>query len=537
MFEELEAAYRRNVDCGAYGRAYECVDMLYKENWKRATPLVKHYRAVLTAMVKQSPSAGLMALLKKAYKLTARQCFDDYCIYLEWDRPAQQRFYAPRRKQLLPIVEALQDLEDNVLDLLAISMPPGTGKTTIAIFYLTWLGGKYPDEPMLGGSHSVSFVEGVYREVLRIITPGGEYLWSDVFPEVKICRTNAQFYRIDLNRAKRFETYQFTSLNANNSGKVRAKRLLYCDDLISGIDVAMNKGALDKIWEQYTVDFLQRKIGHCKELHIATRWSVHDPIGRLEREYDGDARARFVTFPALDENDQSNFDYPYGLGFTTEAYHHLRDTMDEASWKALYMNEPIEREGLLYPEDSLRRYFELPNGDPDAIIAVCDTKDRGEDYCVLPIAYQYGDDYYIERVICDNSSPAVVEARLSTALLEHNVQMAQFESNAAGGKVAEKIQSEIKAQKGRTKIVTKYTTANKETKIILAQPYVRDHFLFKDNSVINRDNDYKTFMRLLTSYTMAGKNKHDDPPDAVAMLADYVQSFGSHTITVCKRPF
>lgn len=533
----IEEAFDRNLACGAFGRAFECLEILYRENKTRGLPLVVRYRAEATKAVKAKPNPVLMDLLKKAYLLTAKDRFDDYCIYLEWDRAPQTRFYTPRRKQLLPIVEALQDLEDDNLDLLAISMPPGTGKTTIAIFYLTWIGGKYPNEPSICGSHSVSFVEGVYRELLRIISPGGEYLWSDVFPNVKVSRTNAQFYRIDLDRTKRFETYQMTSLNANNSGKIRAKKLLYCDDLVSGIDVAMSKPALDKIWEQYTVDFLQRKIGACKELHIATRWSVHDPIGRLEREYEGDPRARFITFPAVDESGTSNFDYPFGLGFTTEAYQKLRDSMDDASWKALYMNEPIEREGLLYQRETLRRYFYLPEEAPDAILAVVDTKDRGTDYCAMPIVYQYGQDLYVEDILCDNSNPEIVEARLVALLKKHNVQIAQFESNGAGGRIAENCQKELRAQGYRTKIITKYTTANKETKIIVNSPTVKQRCLFKDDTLIRQDNDYKRALNFLCNYSMAGKNKNDDVPDAFAQLAEFVEGMGTTTVQVFRRPF
>ena len=114
--------------------------------------------------------------------------------------------------------------------------------------------------------------------------------------------------------------------------------------------------------------------------------------------------------------------------------------MDDASWRALYQNQPIEREGQLYNEDELRRYFELPNREPDAILSVCDTKDKGTDYCVMPIAYQYGNDFYIEDAVCDNSNPEIVEVRLVAKLIQHKLQMSRFESNSAGGKIAEKVQ-------------------------------------------------------------------------------------------------
>ena len=479
----------------------------------------------------------LYSFHKKVLLKAAPYHFESYLLYVESAREPEKKFYPPRRKVLKQVVDALQDLEDDKLDLLAISLPPGSGKTTLAIFYLTWLAGKHSDEPMLTGSHSNSFVRGVYDECLRILGEG-EYLWHDVFPNVQVSNTNAKDCRIDLGKRKRFETLEFTSIGTGNAGLYRASRLLYCDDLVSGIEVALSKERLDKLWETYTTDLRQRKIGdHCKELHIATRWSVHDVIGRLEIDYGMSDRARFIVIPALNENDESNFDYAYGVGFNTKFYHEQRAIMEDASWRALYMNEPIEREGLLYNEDELRRYFELPDGEPDAILSVCDTKDRGTDYCGMPVAYKFGEDYYIEKIICDNSNPDIVETRLVMTLLEHKVQMSRFESNSAGGRVAQKVQEQVKAKGGRTKITTKYTTANKETKIIVNSPWVKEHCLFKDNSVIKGDKEYKRAMNFLCSYTMAGKNKNDDIPDAFAQLSEFCQSLVSNKVEVFRKPF
>lgn len=473
----------------------------------------------------------------KSLLIDAPVDFDAYCQYIEKNRDVRKRFYLPRRKQLLPVVKSLQRLMDDELDLLGISLPPGVGKTTLAIFLLTYVAGRWPEEPNLTGSHSNAFVRGVYDECLRIFDPNGEYLWHDVFPEVRVSNTNAKDYRIDLGKRKRFETLEFTSIGSGNAGLYRAGRLLYCDDLISGLEIALSKERLDKLWETYATDLRQRKIGdHCKELHIATRWSVNDVIGRLERQYEGSDRAEFITVPALDENEESNFDYKYGVGFSTAFYKEQREVMSDTEWRALYMNQPIEREGLLYHPDELRRYFELPEREPDAILCVCDTKDRGADYCSMPIAYQYGQDYYVEDVVFNNANPEIVEAEMVEKLMKHKVHMGRFESNSAGGRVAQSVQEEVRKRGGRTKITTKYTTQNKETKIVMASPYVKEHFLFKDASVI-KDKEYRSFMNNVCSWTMTGKAKHDDGPDSLAMLADYVQGFAMGQVQVFARPF
>lgn len=502
--------------------------------------LVCECERVIPVIVRKdlSKAQKLMEVHKQTLHALAPYHFDSFLLYVEWEREPEKRFYAPRRKVLQQVVDELQRLADDELDLLAISLPPGAGKSTLAIFYLTWLAGKIPDKPILTGSHSNAFVRGVYDECLRIFDSNGEYLWHDVFPGVGVCNTNAKDCRIDLGKRKRFETLEFTSIGTGNAGLYRAATLLYCDDLVSGIEVALSRERLDKLWQTYTTDLRQRKIGNtCKELHIATRWSVHDVIGRLEAEYGSNPRAKFIVVPAMDENDESNFDYAYGVGFTTEFYREQRNIMDDPSWRALYMNQPIEREGQLYAADELRRYFELPDRTPDAVLAICDTKDRGTDYCVMPIVYQYGNDHYVQSVICDNGKPEIVEERLVAALLRHKVHMVRFESNSAGGKIAEKVQKEVKAKGGRTKITTKYTTSNKDTKIIVNSPWVKEHCLFLDDSLLKTKREYRRMLDFLCGYTMVGKNKHDDVPDAFAMYAEYVQSFAGAAVEVFQRPF
>ena len=542
VLQKIAEKIKKDPSMGAFKDMYDFCRGVMKTDVSLA---VKYLEYLSNELDKYIPSGkfddiivDLYSLHKKVWLTAAPHHFESFLLYIESNREPNKKFYPPRRKVLKQVVDALQELEDDKLDLLAISLPPGSGKTTLAIFYLTWLAGKHSDEPMLTGSHSNSFVRGVYDECLRILDAQGEYLWHDVFPAVQVSNTNAKDCRIDLGKRKRFETLEFTSIGTGNAGLYRASRLLYCDDLVSGIEVALSKERLDKLWETYTTDLRQRKIGdHCKELHIATRWSVHDVIGRLEADYGDSDRAKFIVIPALNENDESNFDYAYGVGFNTKFYHEQRGIMDDASWRALYMNEPIEREGLLYHKDELRRYFELPDGEPDAILSVCDTKDRGTDYCGMPIVYQYGNDYYVEKIICDNSNPEIVETRLVMALLEHKVQMSRFESNSAGGRVAQKVQEQVKAKGGITKITTKYTTANKETKIIVNSPWIKEHCLFKDDTVLGNDKEYKKALNFLCSYTMAGKNKNDDIPDAFAQLSEFVQSLVGTKVEVFRRPF
>jgi len=508
-----------------------------KTNFDEAHMLAKQIRSLSARAVLHGGGPYMLDLNKRCLLFDAPWDFDAYCRYIEWNRPKEKRFYEPRRKRLKMVADELQHLTDDELDLLGISMPPGTGKSTIAIFYLCWLAGKHPDKPILGGSHSQSFLRGVYDECLRIMESGGEYLWQDVFPGVRIVDTNAKDMRIDLQEPKRFQTLEFSSVGSNNAGKVRCEQLLYIDDVVSGIEQALSRERLDKLWDLVTVDLLQRRIGNCKTLLIGTRWSVHDPLGRLEQMNADNPRARFVRFPALNENDESNFDYENSVGFTTAFYRQQREIMDEVSWKALYQQETIEREGILYHRDELRRYFKLPEQEPDSILAICDTKEQGTDFCVMPVAYQYGSDFYIDHIVCDNGKVEVVEEKVAQVLADRMVQSCRIESNRGGTLFAQNVEKRCRELGAPVSITTKWTQTNKATRIEINSSWVKLHCLFKDESLYRDDREYEVAMRQMTSYTVAGKNKNDDVVDVLSMFVDFVTSFTANKVTVMRRPF
>ena len=527
---EVEGSSVVEVGRNKSERAYDDV------NFRRAHDLAKHLRSAAYDCIQGGGGIRAVEIYKDSLLFDAPWEFDSFLLYTEFERDPHKQFYLPRRPQLKVVVDALQRLADDEIELLSVSMPPGVGKSATAIFFLCWMAGKYPDLQILGGSHSNSFLRGVYDECLRIMDPEGEYLWCNVFPDVKVVDTNAKDMRIDLGKRKRFETLEFRSVGSGNSGLARATSLLYCDDLIEGIEQAMSAERLEKLWQNYTVDLRQRKQGDAvKELHIATRWSVHDVIGRLQELYDGSDRAQFISLPALDENDESNFFYPYGLGFSTEMYHQQREVMDDVSWKALYMNEPVERFGLLYDADELRRYFKLPDVSPDNVVAICDTKEQGGDYCVCPVFYQYGMDFYMEEIICDNGKVEVIEERIARMLVDRKVRECRIESNRGGTIFAQNVQKRIKEIGGMTNITTKWTQSNKETRIQSMSGIVKKYILFKDESEYSRE--YRLAMQQLCGYSMVGKNKHDDVPDVMSMFADWQMSGKTTIVSVLRRTF
>lgn len=462
--------------------------------------------------------------------------FDSYLLYVEKDRDPEDRYYQPRRNKIYWLVQKMQRLIDDELDILSISMPPGTGKTTLGEFFISFVMGHYPNTPNLMSSHSGFMTRMFYDAVLNIIT-SNEYCWSDVFPDVIFEGNNAKEETINLGRWQPFKTLTCRPIRGSLTGVTRCEGFLYVDDLVSGIEEALSIERLDKLYGEYTTDLKSRKKKKAKEIHIATRWSVHDVIGRLERMYEGNPRAEFIAVPDIDpKTGKSNFDYDYDVGFDEKYFHDMEMSMDDVSYRCLYKSDPIEREGILYHPTELQRYLGgLPDREPDSILAICDTKDTGTDYNFLGVFYQYGDRYYLEDLVFKNIDPGTLDELNSDMLVKHHVQQAQFESNKEGSRTANEVERLVREKGGRCHITKKYTTQNKETKIIVNSSWVKEHVIFKDITEYEPKSDYGVMMSFLCSYTQLGKNKHDDAPDALAMFAQFVDALLGGEGQVMKR--
>lgn len=462
--------------------------------------------------------------------------FDSYLLYVEKNRDPEDRYYQPRRNKIYWLVQKMQRLIDDELDILSISMPPGTGKTTLGEFFISFVMGHYPNTPNLMSSHSGFMTRMFYDAVLNIIT-SNEYCWSDVFPDIVFEENNAKEETINLGRWQPFKTLTCRPIRGSLTGVTRCEGFLYVDDLVSGIEEALSIDRLDKLYGEYTTDLKSRKKKKAKEIHIATRWSVHDVIGRLERMYEGNPRAEFIAVPDIDpQTGKSNFDYDYDVGFDEKYFHDMEMSMDDVSYRCLYKSDPIEREGILYHPTELQRYIGgLPDREPDSILAICDTKDTGTDYNFLGVFYQYGDRYYLEDLVFKNIDPGTLDELNSDMLVKHHVQQAQFESNKEGSRTANEVERLVKAKGGRCHITKKYTTQNKETKIIVNSSWVKEHVIFKDITEYEPKSDYGVMMSFLCSYTQLGKNKHDDAPDTLAMFAQFVDALLGGEGQVVKR--
>lgn len=554
-----------NGDMTVYQNQKDCLDLLlnmnidlpFKDNPDAQNMAMKVSRYAHNETAKQAAVTGSGSFddLYWQYLLMEAQNYqvDSGLLYLEKNRIPKERFYEPRRNVFLQhnIIGSLQDLMDDKLDIFALSVPPGCGKSTLEDFFLSLVGGWFPNDFNLSSAHSSILTRSLYDGVLEIINDPVEYTWHEIFPNVEIQGTNAKETTVNLERNGRFKTWTFRSIDGSLTGATRCNRFLTADDLVSGIEEALNKNRLDTLWTKVVNDLRSRRLEGCKEFYIATRWSVHDPIGKLQQLYAGNPRARFVAVPALDENGKSNFLFTVN-GFSEKYFNDAKESMDEISYNCLYQQQPVEREGLLLPPDKLKRFFfskeDVPDGcadeyiiipdkNADAIWAICDTKDKGTDFESLPIAYQYGDKFFFPDVVFDDTTDYdILDRKTADILIRHNPHKIRFESNNVGNRVAHNIQKMITG-KCRAEIETKPTSANKETKILVNSDYIAKHFYFLHPSQYKAKSDYGLFMANVTTYTTRAKVPHDDGIDSLAMMAEYIQNPLGGKATAMQNPF
>lgn len=447
--------------------------------------------------------------------------------YLEKKREPRERFYMPRRKQFLKIglMDAIQGMIDDKYDILCVSLIPGAGKTTVEKMLNALVAGWFPRDFNLFYSHSGDITRMYYDGVYDICTNSDEYTWNEIFPNLSVTSTNAKMEQFNIGKYKPFPSVQCTSVGSKNAGKVRASKFLFVDDMIGGIEEAMNPIILDKLWDKYAVDARQRKTQdtdgkNCKEIHIATRWSVNDVIGRIQNMYEGNPRVKVIAVPDIDQKTGlSNFDYEFS-GFTVAFFEDQQLLMDEISYRCLYKQEPIEREGLLFPEEKIRRYLNLPHGEPEIITGQCDTKGKGTDFFVLPVLQKYGEDYYCVDAVCDNTADYEMQyENAANVLVNNKVQECEFERNAGGDRVAMEVNKRVESKGWICNITDTPTETNKEARIFQCSNWILQHVIFKDPSLYKPNEPYGVMMSLLKRYSVSGKKQLDDVPDVFSNFA------------------
>lgn len=542
------AILKSPLDVAAYDdkfalcRDYEGTEFRLAHEWNQA--LQEEIRAGLKLAVDTrdfKTAEEFDNLLFRSLLFCAPHYFDAYLQAVEYGKPLNKKFYLPRRHYLRRYVEGYQEVLEGKLDFLSISMPKRCGKSQLGINFTNMLSGKFPDRSTLMEGTGDDLVQSFYKGCLEYIQQPNDYHFYDIFPESKLVQTNADTKVINLLHKSRFPTVMCRSIDARQVGLSEATNLLYLDDCVEGREEAKNRQRLDDKWEVISGDIIGRAIEGTPIVICGTRYSLYDPIGHLQEEMRKQGkRCKIIETPALDPvTDESNFEYirEGRKVFTTQYFRDQREMLSAEQFESEFQQQPFEAKGILFPEASLNRYFELPvDREPDSIIAVCDTADKGADYCSMPIAAVYGDEVYIVDVVFDDSPPEVTKPECAKALMDNLVVAGTFESNNAGTYFARDVQQILTDRKYVCNIRTKRTISNKQTRIEFASDNIIKHFYFKDPSLYARNSQYAMFMKQVTTYTRSGKVPHDDAPDSLSLLENELRGLVGAKVEVFKRP-
>lgn len=417
-----------------------------------------------------------------------------------------------------------------------------THNSQTGINFVNFLSGREPDRSTLMEGTGDDLVRSFYNGMLEYLQLPNEYHYYDIFPNSPLVQTNADIKTINLLHKSRFPTVMCRSIDARQVGLSEATNLLYLDDCVEGREEAKNRVRLDDKWEIISGDILGRAIEGTPIVATGTRYSLYDPIGRLQEEAKKQHWAwRAIEIPALDpKTDESNYEYIRDgkKVFTTAYFREQREMLSAEQFESEFQQQPFEAKGLLFNPKELNYYFELPvDRDPDAIIAACDTADKGADFTSMPVGYIYGDECYIHDVVFDDAPPSVTKPEVAKCIIDNSVSESTFESNNAGTYYARDISNLLKTRGYVCNVRTKRTISNKETRIEFASDNIKKHFYFKDPSTYKRNSQYAEFMRNVTTYTRSGKVEHDDGPDSLAMLENLLRKRVGNGVQIFTRPF
>lgn len=533
---------RRPGDNGAYSDLFSLCREWETEDFSAAHEVNKELLALSANQVVRGGGAKFYEQWRRCLLFEAPHDFDSFMTYIELDRKPEKRFYAPRKHYLRPMVQGFQDVLDGKLRLLTISMPKRAGKSQTGINFVNMLSGKFPDRSTLMEGTGDDLVKSFYNGCLEYLTVPNEYLFYDVFPDARLVQTNADTKTVNLKSKSRFPTIMCRSIDARQVGLSEATNVLYLDDCVEGREEAKNRQRLDDKWEVISGDIMGRAIEGTPMVFTGTRYSLYDPIGRVQEHAQREGWAwRAIEIPALDlVTDESNYEYEREgkKVFTTAYFREQRELLSAEQFESEFQQQPFEAKGLLFNKDELNYFFELPKDrDPDTIIAVGDTAESGSDSTSMPVAMIYGSDVYIVDVVFDDSPAEVTKPECAKCLIENKVASAVFESNNAGQYYARDVDQIIRERGYSVGIRTKRTISNKQTRIEFASDNIKKNFYFKHPSTYKRGSQYWNFMKEVTTYTRSGKVPHDDAPDSLSLLENEIRMLSGGKVEVFKRPY
>lgn len=534
----------KESDLTQYNHIRDLLDMailVYQEDETDLDYCLKITKYIKELIPNLPPTQELNDLYWRAILFEAPNIFESFLLYMERNRKPKKRFYFPRRRTLKIVVDDLQDLEDGKLDFLGISLPPRVGKSTLCIFFLAWIIGRHPESHNAMSGHSGVLADRFYNDVIKL-TLNEEYTFSEIFPNVSLCGKSAEKNELRYSELEAFATLTCRGIDGTWTGAVdiSSDGYLYVDDMIRDRTESLSPIRLENRYQDYLNVLVDRKNDGAKELMVGTRWNVLDPLGRVEKDNKDNPRYRFRKIPALNEHNESNFQYDFGLGFSTRYYLDMKNRLDKNEWMAKYMQNPFVREGLLFPEDELNYYNGvLPDGDC-ITAAACDVAWGGGDSLSMPFGKVFGSredgPVYIPDWIFNKGDKYITKPLVIAKTMQHKPNMERFEANNGGDEYAEDIDRLLQEQGFKTNITWAKASnqMGKMAKIIQYAPDIKRRFYFLKTEL--QSEEYKKAMEELCMIVQIGKNEHEDSADGLVQLLQLISGESYAKCEAVKRP-
>lgn len=549
VLDLVEPAFKRDLsDANALSDAFELLRLVEGIDFKLAHEKNRLVYNLAGKYAREQNSSKMFDIYQDAMLFEAPHDFDFFMLALERNRPLKEQFWRPRRKKLMHICKALQDLHDDKLDELFLSQPPRTGKTGTLTFFSLFEMANDPEKSNLYCSFSSKPVDTFYNGLLEVLQDDVTYDFKSIFPDVTVAATNAMNGIIDLRRKKKYPSFTGRPIGGSLNGSCDCNGIVIGDDLCEGIEEALSPARMVSLWTKVDNNLMTRAKEQAKRIFCGTRWSQSDPIGLridlLENEPQyKNVRFKIINTPALDENDCSNFDYDYGVGFTTQYFLMRRASFernsDMPSWLAQYQGSPVERAGTVFDPADLR-YFNgvLPEIDPDRIFIVVDGAWGGGDYTAAVIVYQYGEDLFVPDVVYNNNDKTVTQPLIMGAIERHHASAVKIEATKTTASYGEDIDKALREKGIRINMqlnTSNWTSQGKRDRIVAVSPDIRSHMIFLQEG--KRSKEYSQFMQNLYSFTFVmRKNAKDDAADVCASCIDFA-FHGISKAVAMRSPF
>ncbi len=482
-------------------------------------------------------------ILNKYYdllKIEAPHKFESFMLYMEKNRPKEERFYEPRINPLRQVAQGIQDLADDKLDEIFINCPSRVGKTQIVKFGFLWWGSRNPEMSNLYTAYSDKITSGFYDGLIELMTDP-TYTYAEIFPQniAKRLITDGKDLTIDIIRKRTYPTFTMRSIYGTLNGACDCSGLAVADDLFSGIEEALSLDRQTTVWGKFDNNFMKRLKRKAKLINMGTRWAPLDVQGRrrtlleTNKEYK-DRRWKAIVIPALNENEESNFDYPYDLGYSTQDYLMIRasfeDNDDIASWLAQDQQEPIERHGALFTPDNMQFFnpdTDLPDGVPDRIFAAVDPAYGGGDYVSMPICYQFNTEYYVVDVVYNDGDKESTVPEVTKRIAYHLDKFAPKTAEVHFEETKTTTEYRTLCEKGWKDLGAMVNTTHdpapnqisKVDRIKNHAPDIRKLWFIDMN---HRTKEYSKYFQNILQFKTEGKVKHDDGVDSTAQLCDMI---------------